>query len=80
MFKFENKVLDIEPEIDSGDISLYCPTIIHGVEAIDGGKLNTYDWNSGIGRWWMGLFTNDSNLKEVTEKRVQSLETYHSEK
>jgi len=77
---FENKVLDIEPEIDSGDISLYCPTIIHGVEAIDSSKkLNTYDWNSGIGRWWMGLFTNDSNLKS-NRKTSQSLETYHSEK
>lgn len=71
-----DKIVDIEPFIEEGDMSLYCPTIEHGVEKIDKNikdiDINKYDWNSGIGRWWMGLFTNDSNEK-LTRKTSTSL-------
>jgi len=76
------KKIDLEDEIDSGDISLYCPTIDHGVECIDNNERTSkdnYDWNSGIGRWWMGLFTNDSNMK-LNRKTSLSLDKYHSDK
>jgi len=76
----ENKEkIDIEKYIGIGDMSLYCPTIEHGVFPIDPESQKKYDWNSGIGRWWMGLFTTDSNMKK---KRTtsQSLEKYHSER
>ncbi len=70
--------VDIEQFIDEGDISLFCPTIEHGVEPIDQEYQNTdYDWNSGVGRWWMGLFTNDSNEKKH-RKTSKSLEQFHS--
>ncbi len=76
-----NKI-NLENEIDIGDLSLYCPTIDHGVDCIDESSnldQKNYDWNSGIGRWWMGLFTNDSNMK-LKRKTSQSLDKYHSEK
>ena len=77
----KNKVkIDIENFIDEGDISLFCPTIEHGVDSIDyNSENNNYDWNSGVGRWWMGLFTNDSNEKKH-RKTSSSLEKFHSEK
>ena len=33
--------------------------------------------NLGFGRWWMGLFTNDSNMKKK-RRTSESLEKYHS--
>ena len=59
-------------------MSLFCPTIEHGVFPIDQtSNIKNYDWNSGIGRWWMGLFTNDSNMKKK-RRTSESLEKYHS--
>ena len=76
----KNKNIDLEDYIDIGDMSLYCPTIEHGVDPIDiNSKIENYDWYSGIGRWWMGLFTNDSNLTK-NRKTSKSLSTYHSQK
>ena len=76
----DNEKIDIEKYISLGDMSLFCPTIEHGVHPIDlESPAKKYDWNSGIGRWWMGLFTNDSNMKKK-RKTSQSLEKYHSER
>ena len=73
-----NENIDIENYIDEGDMSLFCPTIEHGVFPIDqASNIKNYDWNSGIGRWWMGLFTNDSNMKKK-RRTSESLEKYHS--
>jgi hypothetical protein len=75
-----NKNIDIEKYISLGDMSLFCPTIEHGVSRIDKDHpKKKYNWNSGIGRWWMGLFTNDSNMKKK-RKTSKSLEKYHSER
>ena len=61
------------------DISLYCASIDHGVDSIDqDSDYRDYDWYSGEGRWWMGLFTNDSNVKN--RNTSVSLDTYHAEK
>lgn len=71
------KKIDIELAIERGDMSLYCPTIEHGVDKIDKHLFlknpEKYEWNSGIGRWWMGLFTNDFNEKK-NRKTSTSLE------
>ena len=76
----QNKNINLEDHIDVGDMSLYCPTVEHGVDPIDlDSKIVDYDWYSGIGRWWMGLFTNDSNLIQ-NRKTSKSLSNYHSEK
>ena len=74
-----NKKINLEKNIEAGDMSLYISNLQHGVEPIDkDSKIKDYDWNSGIGRWWMGLFTNDSNLKNNRSTSI-SLSKFHSE-
>jgi len=55
----QNEKVDCEDLIDVGDMQIYFPTILHGVEMIDVGT--TLDWNSPAGRWWFGPFSNSSN-------------------
>ena len=79
-YGIETYKIDIEPYIEVGDMSVYCPTVEHGVKSIDIQlKGKSYNWNSGIGRWWMGLFCPDSN--EINKRNTSiSLETFHSKK
>ena len=57
----ENKEkIDIEDEMDIGDIYLVYPTVFHGVETIDKGR--RVNWDSFDGRWFMGLYSNASDL------------------
>ena len=57
--------INLETEIDVGDIGFFCATVKHGVTAIDkeniGLDYKNHDWNLGLGRWFMGLYTNDSD-------------------
>ena len=47
-------------------MGMFYGTLLHGVKAIDKNKLyfdiKKYDWNSGEGRWFLGLNTIDSDL------------------
>ena len=52
--------VDIEDDMDIGDIYLVYPTVFHGVETIDKGS--EVDWSSFVGRWFMGLYSNASDL------------------
>lgn len=54
--------INIEDNIDIGDIYLVYPTVFHGVETID--KDKNVDWDSFDGRWFMGLYSNVSDLYE----------------
>ena len=54
--------INIEDSMDIGDIYLVYPTVFHGVETIDKGK--NIDWDSFDGRWFMGLYSNASDLYE----------------
>ena len=59
----ENKEkINIEDSMDIGDIYLVYPTVFHGVEIID--KDKNVDWDSFDGRWFMGLYSNASDLYE----------------
>ena len=59
----ENKEkINIEDSVDIGDIYLVYPTVFHGVEIID--KDKNVDWDSFDGRWFMGLYSNASDLYE----------------
>ena len=66
--------IDLEDSIDIGDMSFFCATVKHGVKAIDEElschKSISYDWNSGQGRWFLGLYTNDS---DETQSRTTSV-------
>ena len=60
----KNNEIELENFIDVGDIGFFKGSIKHGVKAInkkDNNKIDNYDWDSGIGRWFMGLYTNDSD-------------------
>lgn len=58
----QNQKIDCEDQLDIGDMQIYFPTILHGVETIDAGT--PLDWSSPAGRWWFGPFSNSSNHVE----------------
>ena len=57
----ENKKFDVEPYIESGDLGFGYATVKHGVDKIDNKK--NCDWNTKSGRWFIGLYSNDSDEK-----------------
>jgi len=66
--KNKNKI-NIEKYVDVGDMGMFFGEVLHGVDAIDNNtsniKIEEYDWNSGIGRWFMGLNSIDSDVKAM---------------
>jgi len=60
----ENKIA-LENEIDIGDMGFFCASVKHGVTVIDKELVSSdyinCDWSRGSGRWFLGLYTNDSN-------------------
>ena len=74
-----NENIYFEDKIDRGDLGLFIPTIQHGVSQIDRESEQTnYDWDSGIGRWWIGLYTTDSDTVK-NRITIKPLERPHSE-
>ncbi len=63
--------LDMEKLIDIGDLGFGYATIMHGVDTIDG--VDNCNWNTKNGRWFIGLYSNDSDEKEnrLTSKQVK---------
>ena len=67
----KDKIVFLEPEIEKGDAVIAYPTVVHGVNTIDEHKKPK--WNDDPkGRWFLGLYTNDSNEKtnRITSHRV----------
>jgi hypothetical protein len=58
-----DKLVDLEAGIEIGDIGIGYATVQHGVSLIDPG--GTPNWTSRDGRWWMGLYSNSSDLAET---------------
>ena len=56
----QGEKVDAEDGLDVGDIYIVYPTVLHGVETID--KKKDVDWDSFDGRWFMGLYSNASDL------------------
>ena len=69
VLKEGDKKLDTETDINIGDISIGYATVQHGVDLIDPSK--DVDWKSKEGRWWLGLYSNSSDMvkKRATGKR-----------
>lgn len=57
-----NRDVLLEPEIERGDAVVAYATITHGVAKVDPHK--EPDWDTDKGRWFLGLYTNDSNNKK----------------
>jgi len=61
-FFFRNinkKKVNIEKKLEIGDSVIFYASLIHGVEPVD--KKKKIDWKSYNGRWFVGMFVNDSN-------------------
>jgi hypothetical protein len=55
----EGKKLNIENQLEVGDSVMFYGSIIHGVQPVDKNKI--IDWSSYNGRWFVGMFVNDSD-------------------
>ena len=55
----KNKILNIEDKLEIGDSVIFYGSIVHGVEKVD--KNKKLNWKSYNGRWFIGMFVNDSN-------------------
>ena len=55
-----NVLIDVEPDIDVGDVAIGYATVLHGVDRIDPQK--ECDWSKKDGRWWLGLYSNSSDM------------------
>lgn len=53
--------IEVEDYLDIGDMFCSYPTVVHGVNRVDEDK--ELDWKSNDGRWFLGLYSNDSNYK-----------------
>ena len=51
--------VEVKEDTNPGDMGIAYATVKHGVNLIDPGE--TIDWDSNKGRWFIGLFTNDSD-------------------
>lgn len=64
----DNVKIDLEPFLDIGDMVCCYPTVVHGVAAVD--PHLPLNWESSAGRWFLGLYSNDSDA--VKERRTTS--------
>ena len=55
----KNKKINIEDRLDIGDAVIFYGSLVHGVEAVD--PHETLKWKSNKGRWFLGMFVNDSD-------------------
>ena len=70
VLKEGNKKLDAEIDINIGDISIGYATVQHGVDLID--PLKEVDWKSKKGRWWLGLYSNSSDMVKKRATGIKS--------
>jgi hypothetical protein len=56
--------VDAEGFIDVGDMGFGYATIHHGVKAVDPNFRGAYDPMNPAGRWFLGLYSNDSDVKK----------------
>ena len=66
----KTKKINIENRLDEGDAVIFYGSIAHGVEAVDSNE--KLSWKSNKGRWFVGMFVNDSNhvKNRITAKDI----------
>ena len=57
----KENIIDIEPFIDAGDMGFGYATLKHGVKKIDSKLFQKGDFSTDKGRWFLGLYSNDSD-------------------
>ena len=55
----KSKKINIEKKLEEGDAVIFYGSISHGVEKVD--PEEKLIWNSNKGRWFIGMFVNDSD-------------------
>ena len=74
----KNKRTNIEKRLELGDSVIFYGSIAHGVEKVD--PREKLSWKSNKGRWFIGMFVNDSNhvSNRLTAKDLtKSVETIY---
>ena len=73
-----NQKKNIEDILEVGDSVLFYGSIIHGVEPVD--KKKKLNWKSYCGRWFVGMFVNDSDhvKNRVTAKDLTKSVKYRN--
>lgn len=56
----DEQIIDVEDQIDVGDMSFTFPTVAHGVAPVD--EDLPLDFKNSRGRWWLGMFSVDSDM------------------
>ena len=67
--KENNQFEDVEKYVVIGDISIGYATVMHGVDTIDPDQKP--NWLTKDGRWWLGLYSNSSDM---VSKRAQCVQ------
>lgn len=69
--KNKNKV-DLEENISEGDMSFGMASIMHGVDTIDPDCTDEIEWYGSRGRWFLGLYSNDSDevVNRITSRKA----------
>lgn len=57
--KNKNKKMNIEKSLTVGDSVMFYGSIVHGVDVVN--NKDKLDWKSYRGRWFIGMFVNDSD-------------------
>ncbi len=55
----KNKKINIENKLEEGDAVIFYGSVAHGVDKVD--PKEKLVWNSNAGRWFIGMFVNDSD-------------------
>ena len=58
----KKKKMNIEDKLEIGDSVIFYGSIVHGVDVVDRNK--KLNWKSYKGRWFIGMFVNDSDHVE----------------
>ena len=66
----KSKKINIEKRLEEGDAVIFYGSITHGVEKVD--PQEKLIWNSNKGRWFVGMFVNDSDhvVNRITAKDI----------
>jgi len=62
----DDEIIDLEDRFDVGDMVCGYPTVVHGVARVDAHK--PVDWTSARGRWFLGLYSNDSDYMKDKQR------------
>jgi hypothetical protein len=62
----DDEKIDVEDQIEVGDVMVAYATVLHGVELVDGHR--EADWNSMAGRWFLSMYSNASD--EVKDRHT----------